>query len=89
MRVLELGLVSPISWTSNPQINTKIGIPRPFSSPASPCAAADKLGQTNQIAPTRITTEDAVTKRSSLSLRCFIAAWIAPSTSTQASMMAH
>ncbi len=62
-----LGLVRPISWTRRPQIRTNMGIPKPFSKPPWPLAAALRVGQTSQMAPSKISTEDAATSLSNLS----------------------
>ena len=87
--VLALGLVRPISWTRRPQISIIIGIPSPVSKPPSPLAAADKVGHTNHIAPSKINIEEVATNFSRRSVRCLMAAWIAPSTSDHASMNVH
>ena len=85
--VLELGVDSPISWTNSPHTRMIIGRPRPFSKPPSPLMAEDSVGQTNHIAPSSMLMAVIAINLSKWSFLCLMAAWIAPSTSDQASML--
>ena len=86
--VLALESDTPMSCTISPHIRISNGNPSADNNPESPFKAEERLGQTNQIALTRIKIAENPVNDSILCCLCSMAALMAPSTSAHSSMLA-
>ena len=86
--VLALESDKPMSCTIKPHTKISNGNPRDDNKPESPLNAAERLGQTSQIAPVRIIIAEKPVSDSIRFCLCLMAALMAPSTSAHSSMLA-